>query len=324
MKKIVLLLLLTYPLSIWAQKMELVVPTSFPYTYAHYKITPDGRFFVGADDDHLILWEAKTKRQLRTFKISISKITDLKISPDGKNVVIFNSTNIESFDIETGKKMWSVKPASYNYSGVFIENGSKIVAVCNDDGYILSAQTGATIATIKDFSGSSAYALPNNKVVMVSNEFYRIYDVATNALEPAVKFDAFKKRIAVSEKNALLFVVSTSSSDIQCYDLKTNKIIKTIACDEQEPVIGTTVEGDALLVQYLDMSDPKFQMTIVKKYVLPSFEIKTLKINDIRGDSDGRTAIPHMEKKSKNIPLSDETKSIYSPTPTNKHGQRTC
>ena len=290
MKKLILLFLFAYPLSIWAQKMELVVPEGFPYTYAHYKITPDGRFFIGADDDHLILWEAKTKRQLRTFKISISKIVDLKISPDGKNVVIFNTSNIESFEIETGKKLWSVKPASYNYSGVFIENGSKIVAVCNDDGYILSAQTGAKIATIKDFGTfeGKAYALPNNKVVMLSSEFYRIYDITTNTVEPDVKYDGFKKRQTVAEKNAMLFVVSTSSSDIQCYDLKTNKIIKTIVCDEREPVIGTTMEGDALLVQYLDPNDPKFQMTLIKKYALPNFEVKTLKINDIRGDSDGR------------------------------------
>jgi WD40 repeat protein len=289
MKKIFQILLLLTPLSIWAQKMELVVPTGFPYMPEMYKMTPNGRFFVGADEERLILWEAKSLRQLRTFNVDISKIHDVKISPDGKNVVIFCDGNVQCFDIESGKKLWKVSPESYNYSGSFIENGSKIVVVSQNDGYIISAQTGATITKIKEFGSfeAKAYTLPNNKVVMVGSEFYRIYDPNANKVEPEIKFDKFKKRRAVSEKNAMLFVVSTSESDIQCYDLTTNKIIKTIACDDREPIIGTTQEGDALLVRYLDPNDSKYQISIVKKYALPNFDAKTLKINDIRGSSDG-------------------------------------
>ncbi len=289
MKKIILLFLLAYPLSIWAQKMELVVPTGFPYTPKMYKMTSDGGFFIGADDERLILWEAKTMRQLRTFNVEVSKIHDVKISPDGKNVVVFCDNGVQCFDIRSGAKLWLVNLASYHYSGTFIENGSKIFVICNDYGVIISAQTGATISKIKEFGSYSGevFALSNNKIVLVAGEFYRIYDLNTNKVEPEVKFDKFKKRMTVSEKNALLFVISTSGSDIQCYDLKTNKIVKTITCDEREPIIGTTQEGDALLVRYLDPDDPKFQISIVKKYALPNFDAKTLKINDIRGDSDG-------------------------------------
>lgn len=280
------LFILIQSLILVAQKAELTVPTGYSYGRAEFKIAPNNKYFVGADDKYLILWEAQSMRQLRTFKTESSKIFDFAISPDSKNIVVFTSADVQSFELESGKKLWSVKLCYAHYSGGYIENGNKITVIGNDDGYIISAQTGTKISEIKRFGAHEAkgFVLPNDNVVMLAKEFYRILDTRTNTLSPQTNFDGFKKRIAVAEKTGMAFVCSTGSEDIQIYDLKANKIIKTIKHSTQEPILGATTEGD-LLTRSLDPENT--QKLIVRKYAAPNFTEKKLTTSDMGGDYDG-------------------------------------
>lgn len=290
MKRVFILFAVTFfPIFLAAQKPELVIPTGFRYGPNLLRMTPNGRFIMGSDDGHLILWDAKNFRQLRSYDVDISKIYDFKISPDSRSVVIFNGGNIQSFDIETGKKQWTAQVCYAHYSGAYIDNGAKIVVTGNDDGFVLSASTGATVSTIPKLGGYevSAFNLPNNKVLMLGREIYKIYNVSTGEVQPSVQFDAFKKTRAVSEKLGLLFVASTGSPDIQVYDLNTNKIVKTLTFPTDEPVLGTTVEGDALFARGYDPNNNTYTSSMVRKYALPSYEAKTLKMSDMGGPGDG-------------------------------------
>jgi WD40 repeat protein len=287
--KHLLLIFILLPITFWAQKPELVIPTGFRYGPNLLRTTPNGRFIMGSDDEHLILWDAKTIRQLRSYDLKIAKIHDFRISPDGRSVVIFNDKDVQCFEIETGKKMWSATFAYTHYSGVYVDNGSKIVLTCNEDGFVISAATGEKLSSIPNFGvhEAQAFNLPNNKVLLLGKETYKIYNTTTATVESSVNFDSFKKTRAVSEKFGLLFVASTGSANIQVYDLNTNKIIKTLTYPTDEPVLGTTVEGDILLARGHDPNDSKYTSSMVKSYTLPNFESKTLKMNDMGGPGDG-------------------------------------
>jgi WD40 repeat protein/serine/threonine protein kinase len=97
----------------------------------------DGKYIVTGGEDNIgRLWDAATKKVLKTFKHEVA-IRDITFSPDGKQVVTASDDRTAVvWDRASGKKLLTIEPGGAVYSVAFSPDGK----------YIL---TGATHPTVK-------------------------------------------------------------------------------------------------------------------------------------------------------------------------------
>jgi WD40 repeat protein len=110
------------------------VAGSFSYTNA-VKFTPDGKFILtGSGDKTMILWNAETGREIKTFRDFGSDVVAIDVSPNGRYVVSADrgfSDNINLWNIATGKKIKTF----YGHGNI---EGATSVVFCHAGNRILS------------------------------------------------------------------------------------------------------------------------------------------------------------------------------------------
>lgn len=89
-----------------AQQVKLKANLGHSGTVTDIKFSPDGKTFVSASLDHtLILWDAKTGREILTFKGHTSGIQTFDFSPDGLKIVSSDEDHMKVWDVQTGKEI---------------------------------------------------------------------------------------------------------------------------------------------------------------------------------------------------------------------------
>ena len=88
-----------------SQSMETVIQLGHAAAVTAVAFSPDGKVAAtGSKDKSIILWEASTGNQIRTFAGHDSEITDIRFTPDGKYLIsgCWDHT-VRIWDIMTGK-----------------------------------------------------------------------------------------------------------------------------------------------------------------------------------------------------------------------------
>ncbi|WAR13694.1 NWD2-like protein [Mya arenaria] len=106
---------------------EIKVPDQFKPRYRVLDfdavLTPDQAYIIAGYDRHLIVWETKTGKLVDSIEATRSRISHLKISPDGKYVIQTNGRNnqITAWSVEALKKnIHSYKPLSLSNSARYM------------------------------------------------------------------------------------------------------------------------------------------------------------------------------------------------------------
>ena len=94
----------------------------------HYLLT-------GSDDKTLKLWDIKTGKEIRSFKEkTLTSISNVSISPDGKYALASSARDLYLWNIETAKLKWHVKNVSKGYiSTLKISADNKFIIGAGDD-----------------------------------------------------------------------------------------------------------------------------------------------------------------------------------------------
>jgi WD40 repeat protein len=144
MKKIILLILLAYPLSIWAQKTTLVFQSGLQREVQMTGISPDNRLILTVEKgEMLILWELRTGKQLQSFE----GILSAKFGQDSRSIeVVYKDFSLKTIDFN-GKTMPNnpTRNTQINKRGtnVFVDYG-KLLLFDNEQFYKGKVTIGGT------------------------------------------------------------------------------------------------------------------------------------------------------------------------------------
>ena len=108
MSKIVFLTLLCLPVIGLAQPYQLMVQAGHKGVVRTVTLSKDGRLLLtGSRDGTIKIWEARTRKLLRTYNIQQGGIKKVDFSVDGKYILIGTDRLLQLLDTNTGKTIHS-------------------------------------------------------------------------------------------------------------------------------------------------------------------------------------------------------------------------
>ncbi len=221
-------------------------------------LSPDGITCASsAYDGTIIIWDYKTKHQVKTFRRENSKSNanyiSLKYTSDGKQLIAGSSNFlIDIFDIENGTKLKTIEVKGYNGKNLAVSNDDKYFAVSGKDN-IISLIEIATGKIAKTFEGhtNSIYELifsPDNKLIGSASydNTARIWDIEKGKLIKKIEAKKEVNSIAFNEtSNKFAFSVKGLKL-IEIWDLSKMKKINTVEEIAAEQLI---FKGENLLIR---------------------------------------------------------------------------
>ncbi len=151
-------------------------PVNHPVAYS-----PDGRYIL-TGGDQLLLWDAQTGKEIRTFSNFIGVVTDVGFSPDGHSIIAAGLVGNLLIDIDTGMLIQNF-PASWPVS-IAISPDGKYVATGGLDGVIMLWDAG-TGKMVRQLTGqyaiiSNIIFSPDGRYLLTSSDDHtvRLWDVA--------------------------------------------------------------------------------------------------------------------------------------------------
>jgi len=197
------------------------------WNMSNVALSPDGNTCASsAYDGTIIIWNYKTKHQIKTFRRENSKSNanyiSLKYTSDGKQLIAGSSMFfIDIFDIENSTKSQTIEIKGYNGKTLAVSKDDKYIAVAGKDN-IISLIEIATGKIAKTFEGhtNSIYELafsPDNKTLGSASydKTARIWDIEKGKL--------IKKIEAKDEVNSITF---NENSDKFAFSIKILKLIE--------------------------------------------------------------------------------------------------
>jgi WD40 repeat protein len=165
---------------------ELVVQTGHTSLITSVAFSPDGRTLVSSSNDNtLILWNALTGRQLKTFRGHERLVRVAVFSPDGKTLASGSNDNtIRIWDVSNGREIRVFRGHDMGVTSLaFSGDGRKLVSGSDDKTVRLwDTSTGFEIKTLKGHTNwitSVAFSNDGNFVASGSYDWsIRIWDVA--------------------------------------------------------------------------------------------------------------------------------------------------
>jgi WD40 repeat protein len=135
MKKIFQILLFFTPLSIWAQKPQLILPIAHAERLRATLFSKDDRILITSGDDNVTkFWDVATRRLYAAINGSV---VDLKLTPNGKTLAIIDKAGIVKLvDMATFQVVKTINPATSSdkyWSGCFSPDG-QILYLGGDSG----------------------------------------------------------------------------------------------------------------------------------------------------------------------------------------------
>ena len=180
MRSLLLLLLCGACLHTTAQKRTIVMPDGHSLLINIVKVDQQGRYVYTAEAQKCIMWDAKTGRQLYTFRYNGGDaVSGLAISPDGSRLAIVASGYVQLFSTTTGELITSSKVYSNYTDAAFSADGATIYAA--DDGvHALDGKTLIERSVVKSNIDYKArlWTLPDGRVLLVGSNQYDVFDAA--------------------------------------------------------------------------------------------------------------------------------------------------
>jgi WD40 repeat protein len=169
MKKIILLILLAYPLSIWAQKTTLVFQSGLQREVQMTGISPDNRLILTVEKgEMLILWELRTGKQLQSFE----GILSAKFGQDSRSIeVVRKDFSLKTLDFN-GKTIPNSpsRNTQINKRGtnVFVDYGKRLL-LDNEQFYKGKVTIGGTSYFSQKLNAVIGTAVSSDTKVKLSN-----------------------------------------------------------------------------------------------------------------------------------------------------------
>lgn len=148
----------------------------------NFNISQDDRFFVYAGLFDIKIWDASTKKIIRTLKLNNESFRSACFNSNGNRIVASSfQGNIYIIDVATGNTILKISGhTSPVNSSTFSSDDKYIVSTSNDNTIkVWDATTGICLQTIKEYPGLIKYAVfsPNGRsIVSTSFEGIKIWD----------------------------------------------------------------------------------------------------------------------------------------------------
>ncbi len=259
MKKIIILLSVFITTICCAQKPTLVVPDGHNYPIKKIVVDKQGKYVFTAALNRCLMWEAKTGRQLYSFKFDNSgDYIGMDLSPDGSIIAIASGGNLFLYTTQNGKKIELDRLPFGIYDVRFSTDGNDVYLASTDGIHILNAKTLVEKETIKeDFTGYSPriWLVANDKVLIAGNITQgtgcRIYDI--NTKQKISSFDLpeekkFSQFTFLPKQNLLAAYSYGSGVGLEFYDVYSGLKKGSIACQLDNGAIVPSENTNEILI----------------------------------------------------------------------------
>ncbi len=241
------MLLLSFTLPVFAQKLELSVQTGHAASIVSLAFTGDGKVVAsGSVDNTIKLWDPITGHQLRALKSQDGTITSLAFSPDDKLLASGSADNsIKLWDFAGGIEKQTLRGHTLYVSSVaFSPDGRTLASGSADQKVILwDVSTGRALKTLlpnidpKFSMGSRVAFSRQGKTLITSGDVVKIWDVQSGNEVRTIKVEEFRIDpnapmsipdipIAISIDDKIL---ATGGKSVKLWELATGNTLRTFA-----------------------------------------------------------------------------------------------
>lgn len=204
-------------------------------------ISPDGkRLASGSRDKSVKIWDTVTGTQMKTLLPSDKQVSSVSFSPDGKTVAAGSDKSVYLWNVETGKEVNELKSLAGLIETIEVSQAGNIFAASdwNKKISIWNPETGRKIQTLNDGEKIVQHLRfsPDERILVSvgwNSNVIKIWDVQTGVLlhSLTVQTDTMDS-IDISPDSRTLISTSYNpdyTTTIQLWDLKSGKLIKTLA-----------------------------------------------------------------------------------------------
>jgi len=230
--------------------------------------SPDGRYIIsrGTTDKNVILWDAATGKEIRTFKIDSIHAPSASFSPDGRFIVCSDFlSGVSLLEIETGKVVRKIENASlavFSPDGHFLlfMSGKKLkLYEISSDKIVRAFQEDTGINTLA-FSPDGRFALSGNK-----NKTLKLWDVATG--KPLRTFKGHEGPVSCIAFSPDGRYAISGSGDKNDVDPKTKRYLNAIS-KNRDKERDKDFDGDDRTIRLWNVGNGKLVKTL-KGHTVP-------------------------------------------------------
>ncbi|OQX99059.1 MAG: hypothetical protein B6I20_10340 [Bacteroidetes bacterium 4572_117] len=226
--------------------------------------SPDGKYLVTAGtkkDGNLIIWDIATGREIINKKISDEYINSVKVSPNGKTVLVASDDSlVRIFDINTGKLKRKHNLNGHAYYAEFSPNGKYYLSLTYQKTQVWESKSGKQIAKFSNedtYSPKSAVFTPNGKQIYVcysdDEVIVRVFDIKKKKKIKELKLgEEYLYNISFNNKKKVFYSLGRN---LRAWDSKTyNEISKTeikggkIALSPDKKIYTMTTTWDETII----------------------------------------------------------------------------
>ncbi|MEX1001239.1 MAG: caspase family protein [Crocinitomicaceae bacterium] len=309
----ILLLLLLFSFSLRADRaVEIAIQQGHTDAIHLICTSPDNRFFASYGADHkLILWDNRTGNQM-AFVYAHQAVEDIAFHPGSSTV--FLTANKEQWKVDAVTMQLTKVRAEDQLSFparnlTYFSNRQVSIQAAK---VVLSEQGGRKLKSrTADYFDQYFTAVIHSKIhqkIFVGNAdgLVYVFDEELKLIEQLKGHNADVNDLALSADETYLFSASSDRSIIK-WDIKKSKIERRYS-GKNYPTFGVSIshDGKQLLfgdeigyLRSIDLSHPRLEMSVSKKFIYPITHTVQLKDNRILyATDDNRLKIVQPEKKS--------------------------
>lgn len=245
MKCILLYFSLLTGLCTWSQNTEVVIQSGHYDQINGLAFSSNGKYLVSVGKDNkAILWDLRTKKEIRTLRGHTRGIVSVIFSPDDKKIITGgdrNDMSIHVYNTKTGEELYSIKKALGNSieSLVTSDDGKYLVAGTSYEYRIWELETGKELVRVKDDRNwepeqrlnhtieSIDISKDNSRLILACKGRIQIRDFLTGEFILGVyphDHGGMAHRVRFNSKNDK-FYTAGSDGDIVIWDTKTGKML---------------------------------------------------------------------------------------------------